>query len=273
VVVDAAQDGPVRNERIQFARDRYLSGIGGGMPPSRPWDRAREWFNGQDPARLALIGLFIGALVLAVYLGLALGDSIEGGNGSSSGDSLAALPTSTPGIRQIVCGSGPSTIDQGSRVRLDFDKNTLAGYQVKPDLAIQPISANASGQSVTAVAVPPLSIEVEARAIPGTTARTDEYHILVSFTKAGERDIRSECTILVKVPAAPTTPTAPAGTPAATTTVAPTQRPAATSAPPTAAPASATPIPNTPTVAPTTAATNTPTLASSVTPTRTAVAP
>jgi DNA-directed RNA polymerase specialized sigma24 family protein len=254
--IDAAQDGPLLNDRIQLTRGRFLAGIGGGSPPRRPWDRAQEWFSGQDPLHFAIYAVLVGAVVLAIYLGLALGNSIEGGNGNGSGAGLAALPTSTPGVRQIVCGNGPSTLDQGSKVRLDFDRNTLSGYQIKSDVAIQPVSANASAQAVTAVAVQPLSVEIEARAIPGTTARTDEYKILVTFTKAGERDIRSECTILVKVAAA-LTPTALAASPTAQATAVPTQRPAATAVPPTALPATATVPPSTPTSTSTVAVTNT----------------
>ncbi|HEY7269349.1 MAG TPA: hypothetical protein VH951_05950 [Dehalococcoidia bacterium] len=261
VAVDAAQDGAIIDERIRFARDRYLSGRGGGLPPRRPWDRARDWFDGQDRTRMLFTGLVIIAGALAVYFGLAIGNSIEGGNGTASGDSLAALPTSTPGIRQIVCGAGPSTVDQGSKVRLDFDKNALPGYQISTNLGIQPTSPTASAQSVNANVVPPLSVEFEAKTIAGTSNRSDEYHLLVTFTKAGERDIRSDCTIVVRAPSLASTavPTAQA-TIAATATA--TTRPASTAAPATAIPPTDTPAP----------ATATPTVASTSTPTRTPTA-
>jgi hypothetical protein len=112
-------------ERIRFQRDQYLRGVGAGGPPDGPLSRLRGWFDEQGPARVSLTVLFIGAVFLAVYLGLALGDSIEGGDGGSSGGGLAALPTGTPGIKQITCGSGTYTIDQGTPYTLTFDSSAL----------------------------------------------------------------------------------------------------------------------------------------------------
>jgi DNA-directed RNA polymerase specialized sigma24 family protein len=257
LAVDAAQDS--RFDRLRFAGGRIFGGRGGGPPPGRPWDRLRDWFGEQGPARLSLFVLLAAAVGLAAYLGLALGNSIENvGGGKATG--LAALPTSTPGIRQIVCGSGPSTVDQGSKIRLDFDKDALPGYQIGTNLGIQPVSTNASAQSVEVKAALPLSVEFEARALPGTPGRTDEYRLLVTFTKSGERDIRSECTILVRAPSATVTPAVPTGTPSPTPTLTSTPRPAvATAVAPTDTPLPATATPITPTVTPTRTPTATPT--------------
>jgi DNA-directed RNA polymerase specialized sigma24 family protein len=264
VAIDAAQDSPVIDDRIRFARDRYLSGMGGGVPPSRPWDRAREWFEGQDRTRMALTALLVGALALAVYLGLALGNSIEGGNGASAGGGLASLPTSTPGVRQIGCGSGPSTVEQGNKIQLDFDTSSLPGYQISSNVGIQPASPQASPQSVIVSVVPPLSVAFEARSIVGSAGRNDEYHLLITFTKQGGPEIHSDCTVIVRGPTATSTASAPTAAPTQAATATSTPRPAATAAPPTAAPPTDTPLPATNTPVP-----PSPTVPSTSTPTRT----
>ena len=246
-VAAAAGTGSARaaEERLRFERDRYLRGMDAAGPPRRPWDGIVAWFGEQGPARISLTVLFVAALGLAVYLGLALGDSIEGGSDGSAGGGLGALPTTTPGIHQIACGSGTYTIDQGNTYTLAFDSSALPGYQISK-IGVLPVSAGAAAQAVQAKMVSPLTVEVEALRLPGAAGRTDEYRMEVAFSKQGTADVTSQCTVLVRAPAATATPqvsptSAPSATPSPSPRPAATQAPAATQVPP-----SATPIPVTP---------------------------
>jgi hypothetical protein len=249
-------------ERIRIQRDQHLRGVGAGGPPDGPLSRLRGWFDEQGPARVSLTVLFIGAVFLAVYLGLALGDSIEGGDGGSSGGGLAALPTGTPGIKQITCGSGTYTIDQGTPYTLTFDSSALPGFQVSR-ISVLPVSAGAVAQSIDAKTVQPLTVEVQALRLPSSAGRTDEYKLMVTFSKTGERDVTSECTILARGLAATSTPAAsPSASPSASPTSTQTRPPS------TAIPATQTPVPATPTSSSTAAPTTpSPAATSSVSPT------
>lgn len=255
------------DSRIRFEGARAAGPFGpSGGPPRGPFDKIREWLDEQGPARISLGVLFVGALLLAVYLGLALGDSIEGGDGG--GGSANVLPTTTPGVGQIGCGSGPHNIDQGSINTLTFDARALAGYQMTSAVGVRAVSANAAAQAIQATARPPFALEVTAQPLPGPAGRLDEYRITVTFTRSGQQNITSECIVLVRAPAVAATTAAPASaTPGVTSTATPTVRPA------TAVPASSTPVPPTPvppssTVAPPTG-TSTPTATVTVTVTRT----
>lgn len=240
-------------ERIRFERDPFLREMGAGAP-RRPWSRLKGWFEDRGPGRVSLTVLFIAALLLAVYLGLALGDSIESGGGSRASAGLDALPTTTPGVSEIACGAGVYTIEQGSSYTLSFDSKVLAGYQIS-NLLIKPVSPNASAQSIEASARPPFAVAVSALVLPESAGRTDEYRLAVTFSKPGDRDVTSECSLLVRPGSPMAAPSQPSPTPSAQATATPTPRsatptqPAPTAIPPTTAP----------TVTPTRSATATPT--------------
>jgi hypothetical protein len=257
-------------QRLHFDRDPFLMGMGSGAPPRRPWDKLKGWFQDQGPARLSLTVLFGGALILAVYLGLAFGASIEGGSDGSAGGGLAALPTTTPGVRQIGCGSGAYSLDQGNSYTLSFDANALPGFQIS-NVGVLPKSEGAAARAVEAKASGALTLEVRALPFGGTAGRTDEYILDVTFAKPGEQEIHPECIVLIRAPAptaGPASPTALASSPTPTATprpaappagAAPTQ-PAPTQEPPTAIPVTPSPTynPTIPTFTPKPPATNTP---------------
>jgi hypothetical protein len=255
-------------QRLHFDRDPFLMGMGSGAPPRRPWDKLKGWFQDQGPARISLTVLFGGALILAIYLGLAFGASIEGGSDGSAGGGLAAIPTTTPGVRQIGCGSGSYNLDQGNSYTLSFDPNALPGFQIS-NVGVLPKSEGAIARALEAKASAALTLEVQAVPFGGTAGRTDEYVIDVTFGKPGEQEIHALCTVLVRAPAAtagPTTPTAaPTSAPTSTPRPAAPSGPAPTQPPPTQAPPTAIPVtpsptynPAIPTFTPKPPATNTP---------------
>ncbi len=236
------------------------SGFLGGGPPRRPWQSFAGWLGDNGPTRISLAILLAGATVLAAYLGLAIGDSIEGGDNTSPAAGVAALPTRPGGVREIVCGPGPVEVEQG-RSELTFDSRVLPGFQIS-DIGVQPLSPGTIPQSLSVQAQPNLKLVVDALPAPGATpGRVDEYRLVVTFTRASERTV-AECTIRVRAPLVTTTPTV-AASPSATASPTASPRPAvpATAAPPTSTSA---PPTVTNTVAPSSTATRTPT----ITPTR-----
>jgi hypothetical protein len=165
---------------------------------------------------------------------------------------VAPLPTQTSGAREIACGTGPISLDQGSSAVLTFDSQSLSGYQIS-NIGVRGVSSTAIPQSIDARPQQGLSIRFEAQPIPGSAGRTDEYSLVVTFSKGEERTV-SECTVRVRAPgtavpatSTPVTQASPVANTPTPTPVPPTQPPAATSTPlpPTAVPATSTPVPPT----------------------------
>jgi hypothetical protein len=199
--------------RIRFSSDVVY----GLPPPRRPWDRFAAIAGDGDRRRTMLL-VVLGVLTLAfAYLGFVIGSSIEGGGDAS--DQIAALPTRAAGVREIACGTAPITLDQGSRATLTFDSQPLSGYQVS-GVSVEGVSPNAVPRSVEARAQEGLSVLFEALPATGPAGRTDEYRLLVTFSR-GEETTVSECRVLVKAPGtlaspSPTVATSPTATPTRT---------------------------------------------------------
>jgi hypothetical protein len=210
-------DGVSERERLT-ALGR--AGAFGGLPPRRPWEGFADWLGENGPGRLSLFILLIGATVLAAYLGLAIGDSIEGGTSNSAATGFAALPTGQAGVRQIACGTGPIDVDQASPVTLSFDSDgrVIPGFQIA-DASVTAVSPAADAKSVSAKAQQSLTMALLAQPLAGTPGRVDEYKVNVTFTKLLERAV-SECTVRVHAPLV--TPTVAA---AATASVSPSPPP------------------------------------------------
>jgi hypothetical protein len=250
-----------------FPGDRLPSGGGGSSgnpPPRRPWEGLADWLGENGPARLPLVILLVAAMLLAGYLGLAIGDSLEGGSKTSAAIGLAALPTSQPGVREIACGTGPIDVDQGSPITLSFDADgrIIPGFQIT-DLNVKAVSAAGDPKSINAKAQQGLTMSLLAQPIAGAPGRTDEYVVNVTFAKSGDKAV-SDCSVRVHAPlVAPTV--APTATSVPTLTPSPTVRAAVVQ------PTSPAPAP-TNTSAPTVAPTNTVTATATLTPTRTPTA-
>lgn len=237
-------------------------GSGQGPPPHGPWVVFLAWYRGQEPKRLWLMVAGLGAVLLALYIGVALGDSIET-NGSSA-RAVAPLPTKLPEAQELLCGTGPITVDQGASYTLSFDAKTLPGFKTR-SVTVTSVSAQASVDNVSARAQEGVSVLFEARRVPGSAGRIDEYRLTVTFEKADERSA-SICQVLVRGPEptatpAPTSTTPPSPTPPPLPTATPTSA-APTSTPttqPSATPTAAATATQTATAAPTLTATASPT--------------
>jgi DNA-directed RNA polymerase specialized sigma24 family protein len=232
-------------------------GVGGGFPPRRPpVAQGGRWFDRRGPRRLLTIAAVLLVSAIAGYIGIAVGDSLQGGGSSVSGTG-GPLPTRSPGIRQVACGTAPINMDQGSRADLTFDAAALPNYQIA-NVAVRPVSIGTSALAVDAKAQQGLSVLFEALPVGGPPGQIDEYDLAVTFARGEERTL-AQCRIRV----AAVGPTATA-TPAPTQT--PTPRPLPTFTPvvvatPTATPEPPTPTPTLepPTATPTPTATSTPT--------------
>jgi DNA-directed RNA polymerase specialized sigma24 family protein len=219
-----------------YSRDRLIN----APPPRRP-SRVTGWF-GEGPRRSWLIALVIFGTAIAAYMGVAVGDSLQGG-GSKAGGAMPVLPTRAAGVREVACGTAPIDLEQGARATLTFDPTALNGYQVS-GVTVRGVSANAAAQAVEARAQQGLTVLFDAFPVGGPPGRVDEYLLTVTFTRDSERTV-SECTVRVAVPTnLTTTPTATRTvTPTATVTVAPSATPLVII---TAPPATQTPTPQLP---------------------------
>ena len=258
----------VSNEGAGIARSpdrRRLDLHGRGKPPPRrPWEGLADWLGENGPARLPLMILLVAAMLLAGYLGLAIGDSLEGGSKTSAAGGLLAFPTSQPGVREIACGTGPIDVDQGSPITLSFDADgrIIPGFQIT-DVSVRAASATADPKSINAKAQQGLTMSLLAQPLAGAPGRTDEYRVNVTFAKSGNKAV-SECALRVHAPlvapaVAPTATSAPTLTPIPTARPAPVQPPSAPAPTSTTAPTAAPTNTATPTLTPTRTPTATPT--------------
>lgn len=244
-------------DRVPPGSDGSFGGMG---PPRRPWDRLLAHFRENERWRPLFFVAFAGIVIIAVYLGIALGASIQRGSGGGPG--AVVPPTGTAGVPEIGCGEGPISLDQGVSTALAFDESALPGYRITSSEVI-PVSNLAEAARVSRRIDGPMRLSVEVAPVSVAAARTDEYRLRVIFERNGRQTI-AECRLLVRIPAAQPTPTA-----------SPTQQPTATSTPrpaqPTSPPATPTPTPTapTPTATPTAVATATATSAATATPTAT----
>jgi len=250
---------------VDRRRIRFEGYFDDGAPPRRPWQGVLDWFNEDRPMRAFFVLLIVGLTVIAGYVGLALGAALNDGDGGSAG-ALPTLPTREPGAQELACGSGPITVETGTRSTITFDSRALTGYTVA-DVQILPLSDGATPRSLDVRPQQGLSVLFEALAV-SAPGRTDEYRLSVTFAQGSERTT-SDCTVRVRAAAPTGTPTASASpSPSPSPTLTPTPRPAAPIVQPTA-----TPVPPTLTPEPTKAPDFIPTWTPSPTPTNTPTPP
>jgi hypothetical protein len=230
----------------------------GRRPPGQPPTDTGAWF-GAGKQRFWLLAALGVATIAAAYVGIAVGDSIQGGGGASSAQ-LPVLPTRPANVREVACGTAPISLEQGTRATLTFDAPSLPGYQVA-SATVQAVSPGAMPSAVDARPQQGLTVLFEAQLVPSAPGRVDEYKLDVTFRRQNEQTV-SECTVLVTAPAVlptqPPPPPPPTATPLPPATptplvIQPTLVP--TPVPPTPVPPTATPppLPPTPTALPPTA--------------------
>jgi DNA-directed RNA polymerase specialized sigma24 family protein len=156
-------------------------------------ERVRSWFDfGAQPIHwtYALLGVIT---VLAIYLGIAVGDSLQGGGGDAG-----AVPfIATPGAGGVIdCGS-PIMLTQGTSTVVSFDAKALGGYTIAGGTVV-PTSAQAKPDGLQAISEDATSIRFTATRVDSTTARIDDYDLLVNW-QHGSDAATSTCKVQVKV--------------------------------------------------------------------------
>jgi DNA-directed RNA polymerase specialized sigma24 family protein len=164
-------------------------------------DKVAMWIDSARGQPISFSWLLGGiATVVAIYLALAIGDSLQGGGG----DAGAVPLNTTPGVetgRVIDCGSSPIALENGASSVVSFDVASLDGFEIG-GLAVVPQSQAASASGLTAKIEDAHSIAFEAAKAQSTTARTDTYQLRISWKKSDEI-ATSQCAVSVRVPATP----------------------------------------------------------------------
>jgi len=143
------------------------------------------------------------ATVVAIYLAMAIGNSIQDGGGDAGAVPLQS--TSSAGGGQVTgevieCGSPFVALEHGTESVVSFEANALDGFEIG-GLAVTPNSSAATAQGLKATAEGTHSIKFQAAKAQSTTNRTDEYLLRISWRK-GSEPATSECPVTVRVSAA-----------------------------------------------------------------------
>jgi DNA-directed RNA polymerase specialized sigma24 family protein len=163
-------------------------------------DRGMEWV---DSVRRAPVWALGGIMtVLAIYLALAIGDSIKGGGGDAGAVPLQSTASAGAGQQGeiIECGSAPIALEHGTESVVSFDPKALDGYTIG-GVAVVPNSQAASANGLVATPDGTQGIKFQAAKAQSTTNRTDQYLLRVSWRK-GNDVATSECPVTVRVSAA-----------------------------------------------------------------------
>lgn len=180
--------------------------------------------SGDERSRFYLLYAGVAAVtLLAAYLGLALGDSLQ----SSGSSSLSPLPTPDGSLQVRICSSVPVRMDIGTSLNLIFPE-VPDGYSVS-SVAV----SGASTENINTLAQSDKSVLFVAGSQPDSAGLSDEYLLVVTFAE-GSQTIEAECTVIVQGIEAPEPTVTPA--PTETTTISVVEPTATTSAPPPAVP-------------------------------------
>lgn len=141
----------------------------------------------------ALLGV---ATVVAIYLGVAVADSLRSGGGSSG-----ALPLeTTPGLsasQELDCGSDAIAIDHGMERQINFDSDALQGYRIA-GVSITPASTSATPNGVQVNAEGNFGIRIFAEEQETVAPRVDQYEMMIDWTMR-DRAAISRCQVEVNV--------------------------------------------------------------------------
>jgi DNA-directed RNA polymerase specialized sigma24 family protein len=161
---------------------------------------AGQWL---DSVRRAPVWALGGVMtVVAIYLAIAVGQSIRGGGGDAGAVPLQS--TASAGATQtgeiIECGSGPIVLDHGTESVVSFDPRALDGFTIG-GLTVTPNSQAASATGLRATAEGTQGIKFQAAKVQSTANRTDQYLLSISWRK-GNEIAASQCPVSVRVSAA-----------------------------------------------------------------------
>jgi hypothetical protein len=133
---------------------------------------------------------------IAIYLGLAVAESLRGGGGDA-GD----LPLGSSALRAIPCASGPFPLANGASQVIEFDPAALKGFEMK-SVSVKAESGQAQNALIASVQGKS-TLHLQAARISSATARTDQFLVQIGWQREGE-DALSDCTVLVAITPSPT---------------------------------------------------------------------
>jgi DNA-directed RNA polymerase specialized sigma24 family protein len=148
------------------------------------------------PDRLIWTYVLLGiATVLAIYIGIAVADSLQGGGGASGAVPLQQTPGATG--RYIPCGNEAISLTHGTSTVVTFDEVALAGFGIST-LTIEPTSPQATAEGLTASARDKHSLQFQAARQDATAPRQDSYRLHLTWLRDDER-ASSRCEVNVRV--------------------------------------------------------------------------
>jgi hypothetical protein len=131
------------------------------------------------------------SLALAIYLGIAAGDSLRGGGGDAGPRDLG-----TGFVRNIPCDNGPLTLTHGTSQVFQFDPSALHGFEIDSVTVTSASEANRNGLTASAQGVS--ALQVQAARVQAPAARSDEFLLQIEWQR-GDEGGRSNCTVVVNV--------------------------------------------------------------------------
>ena len=219
---DEALDGPDGSDNEE-PEDQDRDAIGraagaaapvGGRPLAAPATQVRnepEEPLGREPVGSRLAAAVEGArgqpiqwtyvllgvlAVLAIYLGVAVADSLQSGGSDSGAVPLDSAAVGTTGP-MIECGDAPLEMNEGISTIITFDEAALDGYQISA-LSHVPLSSQATFEGIETTVENPFLIGLSAIHREAAEARTDEYELRIQWQRDGET-ASSLCRLLVHV--------------------------------------------------------------------------
>jgi DNA-directed RNA polymerase specialized sigma24 family protein len=186
-------------------------------------ERLSLWFAPAYGRSFVLSYLLLGAATaIALYLGIAVADSLGGG-----GNSAAAVGPNQ--VLEIACESGPLSMEQDATKIFQFDTGSLNGFEID-NVVVSDKPAAATAGALTVTKQGAASLTAKAAAVSSTTARSDQYQLQITWMR-DSKDAVTDCDLVVHVPASTApAPSAP-GTPATTETPGPDGTPATSPTP------------------------------------------
>ena len=182
-------------------------------------ERLSLWFAPAYGRSFVWSYLLLGvATAAALYLGIAVADSLSGG-----GDSAAAVGPNE--VREIACEAGPLSMDQGTTRTFQFDPGALSGFEIS-NVVVSDKPAAATASSLTVAKQGVTGFTAKAAAVSSATSRSDQYQVQITWLRDSE-DAVTDCDLVVHVPAS----TSPLSTPAVSGTPAVNETPAAEATP------------------------------------------
>ena len=134
--------------------------------------------------------------VLAIYIGVAVADSLQSGGSDSGAVPLDSAASGGSGS-VIDCGDAALEMDDGTSTVVSFDEAALDGYQIRT-ISYVPVSDLAAFEDLEGTLENPFLIRLTAKQQEATEPRTEEYELRIEWQR-GEESANSLCQLLVHV--------------------------------------------------------------------------